>query len=135
MFLLNREFHGLHGIPLFPASARCSCGTVIDGFGDHVLGCSDGPQRIRLHDTICDVIWHALVQDNSGCKKEQHCGIALGMFFIRTFNLVSQSTLMCLCVILAALSGKNLQERGWITKTVNIATWRLRVAKTTRNNK
>ena len=66
----------MHGIPLFPASARCSCGTMIDGFGDHILGCGDGPQRIRRRDTICDVIWHTLVQDNSGCKK-QRCGTAL----------------------------------------------------------
>ena len=65
------------GILLFPASARCSCGTVIDGFGDHVLGCDDGPLRIRRHDAICDVIWHALVQDNSSCKKEQCCGTDL----------------------------------------------------------
>ena len=65
------------GIPLFPVSARCSCGTVIDGFGDHVLGCGDSRLRIRRHDAICDVIWHALIQDNSGCKKEQRCSTDL----------------------------------------------------------
>ena len=65
------------GIPLFPASVRCSCGTVIDSFGDHILGCGNGPLRIRRHDAICDVIWHALLQDHSGCKKEQRCSTDL----------------------------------------------------------
>ena len=32
-----------------------------------------GPLRIHQHDAICDVIWHVLLQDHSGCKKEQHC--------------------------------------------------------------
>ena len=62
------------GIPVFPGSLRCPCGTVIDDLGDHILGCGSGPMRIRQHDTICDVIWHALLQDHSGCKKEQRCG-------------------------------------------------------------
>ena len=30
--------------------------------------------RIYQHDALCDVIFHALLQDNSGCKREQHCG-------------------------------------------------------------
>ena len=50
---------------------------VLDGHGDHILGCCDGPLRIRRHDTICDLLWHALVQDHSGCKKEQRCGADL----------------------------------------------------------
>ena len=61
------------GIPFFPASVRCSCGTVIDGFGDHILSCGNGPLRICRH----DVIWHTLLQDHSGYKKEQHCGTDL----------------------------------------------------------
>ena len=33
--------------------------------------------RIRRHDALCDVIYHALLQDNSGCKREQRCGSGL----------------------------------------------------------
>ena len=29
--------------------------------------------RIRRHDALCDVIYHALLQDNTGCHKEQRC--------------------------------------------------------------
>ena len=29
--------------------------------------------RIRRHDALCDVIYHALLQDNTGCRKEQRC--------------------------------------------------------------
>ena len=65
------------GIPLYHVSARCSCGVVLDGHGDHILGCGDGPLRIRRHDAICDLLWHALVQDHSGCKKELRCGADL----------------------------------------------------------
>ena len=46
----------------------------MDQFGDHHLGCGHGPMRICRHDALCDVIFHALLQDNSGCKQEQHCG-------------------------------------------------------------
>ena len=64
------------GIPVFAAtdSTRCSCGTVVDCFGDHLLSCGHGPMRIRRHDALCDVIYHALLQDNSGCRREQRCG-------------------------------------------------------------
>ena len=42
------------GIPLFTStdSIRCSCGSVIDQFGDHLLGCGHGSMRIRQHDTM-----------------------------------------------------------------------------------
>ena len=67
------------GIPMFAVtdSIRCSCGTVVDCFGDHLLSCGHGPMRIRQHDALCDVIYHALLQDNSGCKREQRCGSEL----------------------------------------------------------
>ena len=90
------------GIPLFPASVRCSCGTVIDSFGDHIFSCGHGPSRIRRHDAICDVIWHALLQDHSGCKKEQRCSTDLdypGDVFHPDFQFVSQPILMSLCVM------------------------------------
>ena len=32
----------------FLASVRCSFGTVIDSFSDLILGCGNGPLRIRL---------------------------------------------------------------------------------------
>ena len=83
------------GIPLFTSTdpIRCSCGSVVDRFGDHLLGCGHGPMRIRRHDALCDIVFHALLQDNSGCKREQPVvapvWIALVMFFIQTFCMVS----------------------------------------------
>ena len=67
------------GIPLFTFTdpIRCSCGSVVDRFGDHLLGCGHGPMRIRRHDALCDIVFHALLQDNSGCKREQRCGSSL----------------------------------------------------------
>ena len=64
------------GIPILSSadSVRCSCGSVVDQFGDHLLGCGHGPMRIRRHDALCDIVFHALLQDNSGCKREQRCG-------------------------------------------------------------
>ena len=64
------------GIPIFFSTnpVRCSCGSTVDQFGDHLLGCGHGPMRNRQHDALCDVIFHALLQDNSGCKREQRCG-------------------------------------------------------------
>ena len=29
--------------------------------------------RIRRHDALCDVMYHALLQDNTGCRKAQQC--------------------------------------------------------------
>ena len=97
------------GIPLFPASVRCSCGTVTDCFGDHILGCGNDPLRIRRHDAICDAIWHALLQDHIGCKKEQRCSTDLncpGDIFYPDFqlgNYINQPILMSLCVTLCRI--------------------------------
>ena len=33
--------------------------------------------RIHQHDALCDIVFHALLQDNSGCKREQYCGSSL----------------------------------------------------------
>ena len=64
------------GIPILSSmdSVRCSCGSAVDQFGGHLLGCGHGPMRIRWHDALCDIVFHALLQDNSGCKREQRCG-------------------------------------------------------------
>ena len=51
------------GIPLIP-SLICPCTQFIDQYGDHLLGCSCGPYRIRKHDALRDVIYHALKLDN-----------------------------------------------------------------------
>ena len=58
------------GIPMF-ASTNSVCCYVVDLFGDHLLGCGYGPVRISGHDALYDVIFHALLQDNSGCKRKQ----------------------------------------------------------------
>ena len=29
--------------------------------------------HICRHDALCDVIYHTLLQDNTGCRKEQRC--------------------------------------------------------------
>jgi len=50
---------------------RCSCGAVIDSFGDHLLGCSCGPLRIGRHDALRDILFHALLQDCSQVRREQ----------------------------------------------------------------
>ena len=67
------------GIPVFATtdSIRCSCGTVVDCFGDHLLSYGHGPIRICQHDALCDFVYRALLQDNSGCKREQRCGSGL----------------------------------------------------------
>ena len=59
------------GVPLF--SVCCPCGSVVDQFGDHLLGCGHGPMSICWHNALRDVIYHALLQDNIGCCKEQRC--------------------------------------------------------------
>ncbi len=62
------------GIPFFletSSNALCTCKTPIDAHGDHLLGCGFGPLRIRRHDALCEVIWHALQQDNPNARREQ----------------------------------------------------------------
>ena len=81
----------------------CSCGTVIDDYGDHILGCDSIPMRIYQHNSLREVIWHVLLQDHSGCRRENIVVLIwtiLGLCFILIFSLVSQLTLMFLCIIL-----------------------------------
>ena len=62
--------------------------------------------RIHCHDGVCDVVWHALLQDHNGCKKEQRCSgdfDRTGDVFIRISSLVSRPILMFLCVTLCRL--------------------------------
>ena len=41
-------------------------------FGDHLLGCS---LRIKQHDSLRDIVFHALAIDNVDARREQLCGI------------------------------------------------------------
>ena len=64
------------GIPRFPAdlgSKRCSCGQILDKFGDHLLGCGQNNIKTRRQDALCNVLFHALLVDNGNCRKEQRC--------------------------------------------------------------
>ena len=52
------------GITLFPAhpsAVRCKCGQLIDGFGDHLLGCRQIHLRSKRHDALRDVIFNAYI--------------------------------------------------------------------------
>ena len=59
------------GIPLFPFSPLCTCFSVIDQFGDHLLHRSHGPLHIQRHDALVSVVHHALLQDHSSVLGEQ----------------------------------------------------------------
>ena len=61
------------GIPIFSPqpTVMCPCGQPVDIYGDHLLECNHGPFRIRRHDSLRDVIWHALLQDNTTVCREQ----------------------------------------------------------------
>ena len=54
----NIAFQIWLGILLIPPSSSliCPCTQFIDQYGDHFLGCSCGPYRIRRHDALRDVI-------------------------------------------------------------------------------
>ena len=61
------------GIPHLPPSTPllCPCSNHLDQFGDHILGCSHGPYRIKRHDALRDVLYHTLRQDNTNVLLEQ----------------------------------------------------------------
>ena len=61
------------GIPLFRGShlQSCTCRSPLDQHGDHLLGCGQGPLRIRRHDALCNIVYHALSQDNSSVRREE----------------------------------------------------------------
>ena len=61
------------GIPTFHSTPAplCPCGSPIDPNGDHLLGCGHGPWRIRRHDSLRDIIYQALLVDNTSVRKEQ----------------------------------------------------------------
>ena len=61
------------GIPLFRGNHLqfCTCRSPLDQHGDHLLGCGQGPLRIRRHDALCNIVYHALSQDNSSVRREE----------------------------------------------------------------
>ena len=61
------------GIPVFSSCIRCPCRQLIDPMGDHLLGCGHGPLRIRHHDALRQVLYHAMLNDHPGVRKEQRC--------------------------------------------------------------
>ena len=61
------------GVPVFPTPVRCPCGQMVDRFGDHLLGCGHGPLRIRRHDALREIVYHALLNDHRGVRMEQRC--------------------------------------------------------------
>jgi len=58
---LSAEFvAGLHlllEISIFPLSSIYTCLSPIDNFGDHLLGCSHGPMRIRHYVNLVNIIY------------------------------------------------------------------------------
>ena len=41
------------------------------GFGNHLIGYSHGPLRIRHHNALCDIIYYALLEDSADVRWEQ----------------------------------------------------------------
>ncbi|XP_062510401.1 uncharacterized protein LOC134186441 [Corticium candelabrum] len=66
---------GIAFFPPPPSSKRCSCGQVLDSYGDHLLGCGEGNWRNRRHNALADIVFEALLSDNANCHREQRlCG-------------------------------------------------------------
>ena len=43
---------GISIFPSSPQSLRCSCGQIIDHFGDLLLGCGHGPLKVKRYDAL-----------------------------------------------------------------------------------
>ena len=67
------------GVSLFPLSSLCTCLSTIDNYGDYLLGCSQGPMRIRRHDALVNIIYNALSQDHPGVLREQRASYDDGL--------------------------------------------------------
>ena len=64
---------------MFPLSRLCTCLSTIDNYGDHLLGCSHCPMRIRRHDALVNIIYNALSQDHPGVLREQRASYGDGL--------------------------------------------------------
>ena len=83
------------GVPLF----LCTCLSVIDYFGDHLLGCSYGPLRIHHHDALVTAAHHALLQDHPSVLREH-----VNCFFLLVPSLGHLSSwLSCLLWLLCQI--------------------------------
>ena len=51
--------------------SRCSCYKLVDCFGDHFIGYSHGPLRIRCHNALSDIIYFTLLEDSADVCWEQ----------------------------------------------------------------
>ena len=49
----------------------CTWLSIIDQFGDHLLGGSHSPLRIQRHDALVSIVNHALLQDHPGVLHDQ----------------------------------------------------------------
>ena len=62
------------GLPVLPVDLRCTCGRALCEFGDHLLGCRGlSGLRIRRHDELKSILFHALLLDDRRAKMEQRC--------------------------------------------------------------
>ena len=55
LFPLYTLYMGKGWVFLFSHCTLCICLSVIDQFGDHLLGCSHGPLRIQRHDALVSI--------------------------------------------------------------------------------
>ena len=83
---------------LFPLSPMCTCLTTINNFGDHLLGCSQGPMRLGRHDdlrlvnTILMPYCRITLVFLRNRKPLMMMGNIVVMFFILTFNMAIRLT-------------------------------------------
>ena len=60
------------GISMFPSPSdakRCACGAIIDS-----SGCNQAQNlRTKRHNALCDVLFNALLVDDSRCRREMRC--------------------------------------------------------------
>ena len=64
------------GLAQFPSpspATRCYCGSVLANYGDHILGCHSTSLRNKRHDALCDIVYHSLLENNTGTRSEQSC--------------------------------------------------------------
>ena len=62
----------VHLCPTDSIAQICVCAYVpfLDIFGDQLLGCG---YVIKCHDALHDVLWHALLVNNKGARRERRC--------------------------------------------------------------
>ena len=76
-------------------SVRCFCDSLVDQFGDYLLGCGHGPMRIRWHDALCDILAVSMLSFRTIVAVRGNNTVVLGwtalvMSIILTFCMVNQ---------------------------------------------